>query len=156
MTSKELLQKFYDSFSQRNAEGMNECYHQECQFQDPVFGYLFADKVKMMWSMLMSNKDSDLKISYEIVEASETKGRVNWRAEYSYGPKKRKVVNLVQSEFTFKDSLIFKQKDTFNLWKWSSQALGFIGYTLGWTSYLQNRIQTIVNRRLVKYMEKNS
>jgi hypothetical protein len=43
------------------------------------------------------------------------------------------------SQFHFKEGLIIKQTDSFDIWKWAKQAFG-IGLLFGWTD-MQNKIQ---------------
>ena len=74
-----------------------------------------------MWEMLLSNKKTDTKISFDIRRVSDERGKVNWVAEYVYGEKKREVTNKVSGEFKFKDDKIIEHIDSFNLWKWTRQ-----------------------------------
>jgi ketosteroid isomerase-like protein len=154
MKHKELLQKFYNSFSTGNAQAMMDCYHDNITFQDPAFGILKGDRAKFMWEMLLSKKDSDLKIDYKILKTDDNYGKVNWTARYNYGPKKRKVVNKVTANFEFKDGKIIKHTDDFNLWTWSKQALGTSGYLLGWSPYMRDQIQKKTGKLLSSYIEK--
>ncbi|WP_237708882.1 nuclear transport factor 2 family protein [Gillisia marina] len=89
MNHKELLHKFYSSFSDGNAQGMIACYHEDIIFQDPAFGILKGDRAKSMWEMLLSKKNGKLSISYDILEVNKEYGKVKWTATYKYGPKKK-------------------------------------------------------------------
>ena len=99
MDNNELLKKFYTSFSKGDSNGMVECYHKNIVFQDPVFGTLKGKRACQMWEMLLSNKKTDTKISFDIRRVSDERGKVNWVAEYVYGEKKRKVTNKVSAFF---------------------------------------------------------
>jgi hypothetical protein len=50
------------------------------------------------------------------------------------------VINRIRAEFFFKDGLIIRHTDDFDIWKWSKQALGIPGHLLGWTGYMQKKI----------------
>jgi hypothetical protein len=63
----------------------------------------------------------------------------NWTAAYVFRKTGRKVVNRISAQFEFKDGKIIRHTDHFNLWRWTSQALGLPGYLLGWTGYMQKR-----------------
>jgi hypothetical protein len=76
-----------------------------------------------------------------------------WVVNYNYGSKKRSVKNHVAATFEFKDGKIIKQTDMFDLWRWSQQALGASGYLLGWSSFMNNKIQKTTNGLLKKFME---
>lgn len=151
MNNKELITKFYQSFSEGNAEGMIDCYHDEIEFQDPAFGKIKGDDAKNMWRMLLESGSS--KIDFSNVTADETKGSASWRAEYNYGPKKRKVINNITASFDFKDGKIIKHVDHFSMWKWSQQALGLGGYLLGWTPIIKSKVQSTTKSLLKKYSE---
>ena len=42
--------------------------------------------------------------------------------------------------------------DTFDLYKWTKQAMGPVGYILGWTPFMKNKIQKITNGRLDEFI----
>ena len=154
--SKQLLHTFYQAFSEGDAKAMRARYHTNIQFTDPAFGALKGEEVSRMWEMLLSKKSAELRISFTVVEADEKSGTVDWTAEYFFGPKKRKVINHVHSKFVISNGLILEQVDAFDIWKWSSQALGMPGKLLGWTSFLQQKIQARSKRTLQQFIDKNS
>lgn len=148
-TQKELLEKFYTAFSKGDATTMNSCYHSEATFEDPAFGELDATKAKAMWEMLLGKKEeSKFEVSFDVLDDNNAK----WKATYLYGPQKKKVINLVNSNFEFKDGLILRHKDDFDLWKWTQQALGISGYLLGWSGFMKNKIQDTTGKTLKQYM----
>ncbi|SFW68645.1 nuclear transport factor 2 family protein [Cellulophaga fucicola] len=148
MTNQELIEKFYTSFSNADADGMISCYHDDIVFTDPAFGTLQGDKAKAMWKMLLSRSNAESTITFTDTEATENKGSAKWQAKYAYGPKKRNVVNNVTASFSFLDGKIITHTDNFNLWNWSKQALGTSGYLLGWSSFLKSKIQSKTNNLL--------
>ncbi|MEN1785893.1 MAG: nuclear transport factor 2 family protein [Bacteroidota bacterium] len=154
MNSKALIEKFYTAFANGNSAVMVTCYHKEILFKDPAFGALKGERACKMWEMLLAKKDTNTKIHFTIIETNEEKGKIHWVAEYRYGPKKRKVVNQVASVVVFKEGKIIEHTDTFDLWKWTQQALGLPGYLLGWTSYMKNKIQKMTNKRLDDFISK--
>lgn len=151
-TEERLLNKFFTSFQQGNAMGMCSCYDDEATFSDPAFGQLNRKQVEAMWTMLLSRKESDLSVQFFDIKADPMSGEGSWIATYRYGPKKRRVKNKVHSKFEFKDGKISKQVDVFDLWIWSRQALGSIGFLLGWSSFLRNKIQTMARKKLDSFM----
>ena len=153
MTNKELLSKFYTAFAEGNAQGMVDCYHPNIVFQDPAFGILKGERAVKMWEMLLSQKSAATTIGFDNVRTTNDFGSVDWVAKYVFGPKKRKVVNHVHADFKFKDGKIIEHTDTFDIWKWSSQAMGTIGSLFGWTSFMKNKIQQKTNKQLDRFME---
>jgi hypothetical protein len=49
------------------------------------------------------------------------------------------VTNKIGASFQFRDGLIYRHIDHFNVWKWCQQALGLSGLLLGWTGFLQRK-----------------
>lgn len=149
-----VLQTFYTAFAQRDWAIMGVCYHPEARFSDPVFPDLDAEGVKAMWKMLLSGS-SDLCISFTVVKEDEKGGKVEWEAFYTFSKTGRKVHNEITSTFTFKDGLIFSQKDHFSFWGWSRQALGLSGTLLGWTPMVRDKIRNAAAAGVLKAMMKH-
>jgi ketosteroid isomerase-like protein len=156
MTNSELITSFYQAFANGDAEGMVNCYHNNIQFKDPAFGALKGEDAKNMWRMLLSRNKGNIHIAFSNVTATEKTGSANWVAEYVFSATGRKVINVISAEFEFADGKIIKHTDTFDIYKWTKQALGFKGYLLGWTAFMQNKIQQQSGALLKKYTEKKS
>lgn len=133
---------------------MQNCYSDEAVFNDPVFTNLDAEKVRSMWEMLVK-RGTDLHINFKIVETTDCSGSVEWIATYSFGPKKRKVINKINAKFEFKNGKIVKHTDEFSFPNWSRQALGTPGLLLGWTSFLKKKVQKTAMKGLKDFMDKN-
>jgi uncharacterized protein YchJ len=144
-----LLHTFYTAFAQRDHALMGACYHPQARFSDPVFPELDAEGVRAMWKMLLSG-DTDLCISFTVAHEDAQGGVVHWEAFYTFG--KRKVHNRITSRFTFNEGLIHVQRDRFNFWRWSRQALGLSGLLMGWTPMLRRTVRNRAAARLHKAM----
>jgi len=138
--NKQLIEDFYTGFSNGNATKMTACYHDNVIFEDPAFGRLENGKPFKMWEMLMSRKKESTTVVF---------------STYEYGDKNRKVVNNVTANFKFKDGKIIEHIDSFDLWSWTKQALGFSGVLLGWSSFMRNKIQKTTNEQLNKFIKSN-
>lgn len=147
------LIKFYSAFANADASTMCEYYHPTIRFRDPVFGLLKENDVCKMWEMLMERSKGNIKIEFSDIKADEYLGSVRWIATYNFSKNNRKVVNVIHAQFQFKDGLIIKHTDDFDIWKWSKQALGIPGYLFGWTGYFQNKIHQKALLSLKKYKE---
>ena len=62
------------------------------------------------------------------------------------------VHNIIDAEFEFRDGLILRHKDTFDLWRWTRQALGATGVLLGWTPMVQNKVRAQGGGGLIKFI----
>ncbi len=134
---------------------MAKCYHRDITFEDPAFGILEGERAAKMWEMLLNRSKGTLKVSFHNVEATGERGSASWVAEYEFGKKRRKVVNKVSAEFRFQDGKIIEHRDSFDLWRWAIQAMGFTGLLLGWTAFFRKRLQATTNKQLDKYIERN-
>jgi hypothetical protein len=70
-----------------------------------------------------------------------TPGSAHWIARYTFGQTGRPVVNDVSSTFRFRDGLIADQRDDFDFYRWTRQALGPMGVALGWTRIVQGSVR---------------
>lgn len=152
--NQQLIERFYTAFSNQDGQTMADCYHQQAQFNDPVFGILDRTSTVAMWTMLLERSKGNLKIEYLNSNATDDKGTVTWVATYNFSKTQRKVVNVIQASFEFKDGLIYRHTDTFNLWKWSKQAFGIKGLLFGWTSFMQDKIRKQAKTALTEYQSK--
>lgn len=150
--NESLIRNFYQSFQQNNFVGMQNAYHPDATYSDPVFGKLNAAEAKAMWKMLITSA-KDLKITFGEVKANDQTGSCRWEAHYTFSGTGRKVHNIIKAEFTFKDGKIFRHEDHFNFWRWSWMALGSSGLVMGWSPYLLHAVQKKVKARLDKFMK---
>jgi hypothetical protein len=150
-TNEDTITKFYTAFSNGNAAQMCECYHSNIKFNDPVFGLLKGNEVCKMWKMLIEKSKGNIKIDFSKIKADDYKGSAYWVATYNFSKTNRKVVNSIYAQFQFKDGLIIKHTDDFDIWKWSKQAFGWKGILLGWTGFMQKRIQKQALTALKKF-----
>lgn len=154
--NKQLIHQFYTAFQNGDALAMKQCYHPDIQFRDPAFGLLKGEQAATMWKMLLERAKGNIKIEYSNVKANDTSGIAQWVAHYTFSQTNKKVVNHIAAEFEFKDGLIYKHNDNFNVWKWSQQALGWKGYLFGWTGFFQQKIQKNALHSLKKYSERKT
>jgi hypothetical protein len=151
---EQIIEEFYSGFADGNSITMNSCYHQDIVFQDPVFGVLEGTDARDMWEMLIEKSQGQLEIRFSNVTSSHAKGSADWKANYIFSSTNRKVRNVIHAEFEFKDGLIFRHTDTFDLYEWSKQALGFKGYLLGWTPFFNKKIQQKASESLRSFQRK--
>ncbi|MCG9792718.1 nuclear transport factor 2 family protein [Flavobacterium algicola] len=145
------IHKFYSAFSKSDTATMFKLYAPNVRFMDPIFGSLTGNDVFCMWSMLIDKGKGKMHIEVTDIRADEFMGSAKWTATYQYSAANRKVVNVVNANFQFKDGLIIKHTDEFDIWKWSRQALGLSGALMGWTGFMQQKIQEKALLSLLNY-----
>lgn len=149
--NEKLINHFYNSFAQKDYRGMQECYADNATFSDEVFVDLNSAQVKAMWEMLIS-RGKDLQIRFQNVLADEKSGSAEWIANYTFSQTGRKVENRIKANFEFENGKIVKHLDSFDFYKWSSQALGLKGTLLGWTSFLKGKVRETAKKSLADFM----
>ncbi|MBO6585734.1 MAG: nuclear transport factor 2 family protein [Gracilimonas sp.] len=138
--NEKLITRFYSAFQDLDTESMMSCYHEEASFKDPVFDLGSKEEIDAMWSMLCS-KAKEFDLRFHSVRANDQRGSAQWEASYLFSKTGRKVHNKITAHFEFQDGLIAGHLDEFNFWKWSAMALGVPGYILGWSPFLQKKVQ---------------
>jgi hypothetical protein len=149
---EKLIERFYTAFQNKNYREMQDLYHPDATFYDPVFQDLSAREVKGMWQMLVTSA-RDLEISHGKVSVNENRGRCEWQAWYTFTATGKKVHNIIRADFEFRDEMIFRHKDHFDFWRWSRMALGIPGLLLGWSPVIRNKVRTSAKSRLYKFLQ---
>jgi ketosteroid isomerase-like protein len=147
----ELITRFYEAFARLDGAAMAACYAPDATFSDPVFPDLRGPRVGGMWRMLTANA-REFSLVFDGVEADDSQGRAHWVATYTFSGTGRRVVNDIQARFTFRDGQIATHKDSFDLWKWTRQALGPVGWVAGWTPMVQGKVRSQADRGLTKFL----
>jgi len=148
-----LIQRFYTCFQKRDAAGMAACYHPQVQISDPAFPDLRGPQAAAMWAML-AERGKDLQLEFRDVRADDRGGSAHWEARYTFTKTGRKVHNVIDASFEFRDGLIVKHTDRFDFARWASQALGPMGMLLGRTGWLQKKVQVTAAQGLAEYSAK--
>ena len=145
-----LIEHFYSSFQHTDAEAMAACYAPEVHFSDAVFPDLHGAEVGDMWRMLAS-RAKNFSLVFDGVKADERTGEAHWVATYTFTQTGRTVVNDIRARFEFKDGKIVRHIDSFDLWRWSRQALGLKGLLLGWTPLVRKAVQRQAAKGLTQF-----
>lgn len=152
--NEKTIKSFYKALANNDSVKMAQYYHENIRFQDPVFGVLRSKDAVYMWEMLFEKSKGSLKIKYSNIETIENRVHAKWVATYNFSLTKRKIKNIIHSQFEFKDGLIIRHTDTYNLWKWNRQAYGFKGFLLGWTGFMKNKIKKEARKSLRRFKAK--
>ncbi|GAA3945236.1 nuclear transport factor 2 family protein [Hymenobacter algoricola] len=150
LPNEELLHRFYQAFQRRDHAAMAACYHPEATFEDAVFR-LRGPEIGAMWRMLCE-RGQDLALTYDHVRADDTQGQAAWEARYTFSRTRRPVHNHIAARFTFRNGKILTHHDQFSFWRWSRQALGPLGWLLGWSPFLHNKVRTSARQGLDAFM----
>jgi ketosteroid isomerase-like protein len=144
--NRALVEEFYSAFQKKDYAAMNNCYHADVHFRDPVFMDLHGDEARAMWHMLCE-RGKDLRLEFTNVRAGESAVSAHWEAWYTFSTG-RKVHNIINATFEFKDGKIIRHEDVFDLWRWTRQALGPVGVLLGWSPILKSKVRQTAQKGL--------
>ena len=152
------LDHFYAAFARLDADAMAACYAPDVQFEDEVFSLSGHEQVSGMWRMLCEATQAKNReawnLRYSGLEADDRRGKAHWEANYQFSAAKRKVHNVIDSVFEFNEAgLIQRQRDRFNFWSWSRQALGLPGILLGWNPSFRTMVKRQAEANLERYLQ---
>ena len=150
-THQQLIERFYQCFQRKDYRGMAECYHPDASFHDEAFHLDNGKEIAAMWHMLCE-AGKDLRIEFSGVQADERSGRAHWEAWYTFSRTGRKVHNVIEATFEFRDGKIIRHTDRFSFWRWSRQSLGTTGWLLGWTPFLQKKVRETAMKGLWRFI----
>ena len=125
---------------------MAACYTSDARFSDPVFE-LEGAAIGSMW-MMFCERGGDLELTWRDIRADERTGSAHWEPRYTFTVTGRKVHNVIDAAFTFRDGRIATHRDSFDLWRWSRMAIGPKGLVLGWAPFVRNTIREQGRRNL--------
>ncbi|MEO5683165.1 MAG: nuclear transport factor 2 family protein [Chitinophagaceae bacterium] len=150
--NQQIIQRFYTAFQQMDYKTMQDCYSEEPVFSDPAFGLLQGREVKAMWEMLCKNA-TNFSLSFSNIRLlDEEYATCDWIATYTFSKTGRNVINIVKAHMRIQDGKITEHTDKFDMWKWSRQALGMPGLLLGWSNFIQGKVNKNARKSLEKFM----
>lgn len=153
-SNQDTITAFYRAFQIKDAEGMARCYHPAIVFNDPAFGILEGEEVRDMWRMLCASA-KDLHIEFgPVTLLDEEYAQCPWRARYTFSKTGRQVDNSIKAHMRLQDGLIIEHTDQFDLYAWTRMALGWKGWVLGWTNFMQGKIRSQAHRSLAQFQQK--
>ncbi|MBK6825282.1 MAG: hypothetical protein IPG87_20760 [Saprospiraceae bacterium] len=100
------------------------------------------------------SRSTDIKIEFGEVKATEQSGTAVWKAQYTFSPTGRKVVNIIHANFKFEEGKIVHHVDHFNFYAWARQAFGWKGVLLGWMPFFRKKVQRSARKSLENFMRK--
>jgi ketosteroid isomerase-like protein len=152
-----LIHQFYKAFQALDADAMKACYHPDIQFSDPAFPALKGAEAGAMWSMLtdtLKKSEGPWKLTCSNIMVKGNQGTCRWEAHYVLSLTGRKIHNIIDARFEFRDGKIYRHTDDFDFYRWARMAFGWKGMLLGWTSFFRAKVQGTVAARLRKFMER--
>ena len=155
------LRRLYAAFARLDGAAMQACYAADATFDDEVFSLRGAPQVGGMWRMLCDAtraQGADV-WRLEVGELSDRGGHwsVHWEAHYRFSATGRLVHNRIDAQIRCSaDGLIVQQRERFDFWRWTRQALGLPGWLLGWTPQLRAKLRARAAANLAAYLARSA
>ena len=151
--SRDTIEAFYAAFAKLDAASMARGYAEDARFDDEAFSLKGRREIGGMWSMLCEATSAKGRDVWRLDASAITDTSAHWEAHYRFSATGRMVHNIIEAKFEFNDAgLIVRQRDSFDFWRWSRQALGTPGLLLGWTPFLKNKVRATAAGNLKKYL----
>ena len=110
-------------------------------------------QVGAMWAMLCEGVKARGRDVWRLEFRDVTGRSAHWEASYRFSATGRMVHNVIDAEFDVDVAgLITRQRDRFDFWRWSRQALGAPGLLLGWTPMLRAKVRAQAARNLTRFL----
>jgi hypothetical protein len=141
-----LLQQLFGALQRHDYVTMASCYHSNARFRDIAFDLRGKQQIYDMWRMVCH---SDIRATFEVVDASDYDGRVKLVDEYTFHAEDaapsadrapvpgRSVRNVIDSMFHFSEGSIIDHEDACDSRLWAEMALG------GTAGFLAGRIRLL-------------
>lgn len=143
--------RLFEAFTRLDSEAMAACYSPSARFSDPVFD-LGGSEIGRMWAMLCKGAaKGGFQLPTPTIEEDPSTGSAHWEPRYVFAATGRPVHNVIDSRFELSQGLIVGQRDSFDFWRWSRQALGPIGLVAGWTPMLRAKVAATAHRTLDRF-----
>jgi len=156
--SQATIESLYAAFARLDGAAMQACYAENARFDDEAFSLQGRREVGGMWRMLCEATRSrpEALAQWRLAVSDITERSAHWEADYLFSATGRTVHNVIDAEFEFdSQGLILRQRDRFDFWRWSRQALGTPGLLLGWTPLLRGKVRATAAANLRKFLERD-
>jgi SnoaL-like domain len=151
--NSEVLQRLFSGLNRHDHEAMAACYQKNATFRDIAFWLKGKNQIHAMWHLICAPPEhpADIKAMFQIIHADEHSGWVNLVDEYTFGPNRNKVINVIDSHFGFRDGLIESQNDFCDSRSWAAMAIGGLsGFLAGEFRFLRSRNAAALLREFVR------
>jgi SnoaL-like domain len=151
--SRATVERLYAAFAKLDSDAMAACYAPDAQFDDEAFSLKGRAQIGAMWTMLCDAVKAKGRDVWKLEVSAITDRSAHWEPTYNFSATGRTVHNIIDAEFEFNAAgLITRQRDRFDFWRWSRQALGAPGLLLGWSPMLRNKVRTQAAKNLERFI----
>jgi hypothetical protein len=151
--SRATVERLYAAFAKLDSDSMAACYAPDAVFDDEAFSLKGRAQIGAMWTMLCDAVKTKGRDVWKLEVSQVTERSAHWEPTYNFSATGRMVHNIIDAEFEFDSAgLITRQRDRFDFWRWSRQALGAPGLLLGWSPLLRNKVRAQAAKNLERFI----
>ena len=151
--SRQTIERLYAAFAALDSETMATCYAPEAAFDDEAFSLEGRAQIGAIWAMLCDAIKAKGRDVWQLEVSAITERSAHWEPTYRFSATGRMVRNIIDAEFEFDAAgLITRQRDRFDFWRWSRQALGTPGLLLGWSPFLRHKVRAQAAKNLDRFI----
>jgi ketosteroid isomerase-like protein len=151
--SRATIERLYAAFAKLDSETMTACYAPDATFDDEAFSLKGRAQIGAMWTMLCDAVKTKGRDVWKLEVSQVTDRSAHWEPTYNFSATGRTVHNIIDADFEFNAAgLITRQRDRFDFWRWSRQALGTPGLLLGWSPFLRNKVRAQAAKNLERFI----
>ena len=151
--SRATIERLYAAFAKLDSETMTACYAPDATFDDEAFSLKGRAQIGAMWTMLCDAVKTKGRDVWKLEVSQVTDRSAHWEPTYNFSATGRTVHNIIDADFEFNAAgLITRQRDRFDFWRWSRQALGTPGLLLGWSPFLRNKVRAQAAKNLDRFI----
>lgn len=143
-----VVDRFFEALRRADVSVIDNCYHPQISYSDPLFEDLRGTRVALRWRMLLTQATS-FSLEHSLVFADERKAQVQWTANYLLNGRSVRIPML--STLAIWDDLIVRQVDEYDLWKYCRQTHGLTGTLLGGLQFFQKIIKRRARNELERF-----
>lgn len=145
-----IVKEFYEALSTGDFHAIQSFYSPEATYQDEIVT-LKGNEVFSHWFMMCRE---DFKTKAELIEIKENQNIVTtkWTIDYLLVPTGRRIFLEEEGYFYFNDGVIAAHRDKFDIYSFTKQGFGMLGYLIGWTSWAQNRLRKQAKKTILTHI----
>lgn len=134
-----LLRRLFTALDDHDHSTMAECYAPSASFHDIAFDLEGKSQIHGMWQMIC--ECSDIRATFEVVDAGDADGRVALVDHYTFSDTQFKVRNVIDARFRFENGLIVQHRDECDAKAWAEMAFhgGIRGFLAGRSRFVRSR-----------------
>lgn len=151
-SNRELIEKFYQSFQNRDFEAMDNCYDDNIVYFDPLYHFLNGSNVKFMWKFRYANTNH-FNLDFEQIKTDDEEYfTIEYRIRYVSEETGNVVDQSIKSYIRISSGKISEHSEAFSIHQWSSMVYGGIAKLIGWNRFYQNRLKKNARKKLLNFI----